>query len=252
MIISQIVGGLGNQLFQYASARQLSLILNQEIYLDLSFFETYHNPDVFRLDKYNVNYKLAVPADIERLKRRNATGLAAKFYRKLFKKPYYLNSSNHFDQRWLLTNNWDKLKKFKDVYISGYLANPSFFYRIEDLLKEEFTLKVELNKENKEMMKKIEASNAVMLHVRRGDYVNNNFFVSQPVSYYVNAIRRIKENIDRPVMWSGHEKIYNQKTKPTIAISMMARPITWSSPLCPPASMRLSRTAPSAGGEPGS
>ena len=68
MIISQIVGGLGNQLFQYASARQLSLLLDQEIYLDLNFFDTYHDPDVFRLDKYKVHYKIANQEDIDRLK----------------------------------------------------------------------------------------------------------------------------------------------------------------------------------------
>ncbi len=201
MIISQIVGGLGNQLFQYAAARQLSLILEQEIYLDLNFFDTYHNPDVFRLDRYNVKYKIADQNDIDRLKRVNATGIAAKAYRKIFKKQYYLNTGNHFDQRWLLLNDWNKLKNYKDIYISGYLANPEFFYNIEGLLKKEFTLNGELNEANKQMMKKIESTDAVMLHVRRGDYVNNNFFVSQPISYYLSAIQKVKEKVKNPVFF---------------------------------------------------
>ena len=32
------MGGLGNQLFQYCFARSLSLDLNNELYLNLSFF----------------------------------------------------------------------------------------------------------------------------------------------------------------------------------------------------------------------
>lgn len=201
MIISEIIGGLGNQLFQYASARRMSLILNQDIYLNLNFFDTYHNPDVFRLDKYNVKYKVAEQQDIDRLKRISITGIGAKAYKKIVKRPLYQNSANHFDQEWLLANNWDKLKNKKDVYISGYLANPVFFYQIEDLLKKEFTLNCELNEANREMMEKIESSNAVMLHVRRGDYVNNNFFISQPVSYYTNAVKKIIEKVKNPVFF---------------------------------------------------
>ena len=151
MIISQIIGGLGNQLFQFAAVRRIAMALDQELYLDLNFFDTYENPDVFRLDKYNVNYKVANQEDIERLKRIQATGFFAKAYRKIFKEPYYHNSKYHFDQKWLMLNNWNKLKKFQDVYISGYLANPAFFYEIEDLIKKEFTLKVELNTQNKLM-----------------------------------------------------------------------------------------------------
>lgn len=201
MIISEIVGGLGNQLFQYAAARQLSLIKDQDIYLNLNFFDTYHNPDVFRLDRYNVNYQIAKQKDIDRLKRVQATGFFAKAYRKVFKEPYYFNSKYHFDQKWLLTHNWDKLKKYEDLYISGYLANPKFFYQIEDLLKKEFTLKVDLNAANQKMMDKIQSCNAVMLHVRRGDYVNNNYFVSQPVSYYLEAIEQIKQEVKDPVFF---------------------------------------------------
>jgi len=201
MIISKIVGGLGNQLFQYASAKQLSIFLGQELYLDLNFFDTYNNPDVFRLDKYNVNYKIAKQEEITRLKRLTLTGLGTKVYRRLFKKPLYKNGTYHFDSNWIYKNDWNKLKKHKDIYLSGYFAREAFFYEIEDLLKKEFTLKDELNKENKQMLDIINSVDAVMLHVRRGDYVDNNFFVSQPLSYYKNGIQKIEEKVKNPVFF---------------------------------------------------
>ena len=41
MIIVQLTGGLGNQLFQYAMGRMLALKHNTQLKLDISFFETY-------------------------------------------------------------------------------------------------------------------------------------------------------------------------------------------------------------------
>ena len=41
MIIAKITGGLGNQMFQYALGRVLSLKNNTELKLDISAFETY-------------------------------------------------------------------------------------------------------------------------------------------------------------------------------------------------------------------
>ena len=38
-----------------------------------------------------------------------------------------------------------------------------------------------------------------MLHVRRGDYVNNSYFYSQPVSYYMDGIQKVNENVKDPV-----------------------------------------------------
>jgi hypothetical protein len=40
MIVVRLMGGLGNQLFQYAAAKQLSILNNAELYFDTSFFTT--------------------------------------------------------------------------------------------------------------------------------------------------------------------------------------------------------------------
>lgn len=38
-VIAKVIGGLGNQMFQYAAARSLSINKNVPLYLDLSKFE---------------------------------------------------------------------------------------------------------------------------------------------------------------------------------------------------------------------
>ena len=71
MIIAEILGGLGNQMFEYAHAYSLANILDKELFLDLSFFERYHGKDVFRLDKYNLEFKKADINKINKLQRKN-------------------------------------------------------------------------------------------------------------------------------------------------------------------------------------
>ena len=39
MIIVKLIGGIGNQLFQYAAARRLAHVNNTQLLLDLSWFE---------------------------------------------------------------------------------------------------------------------------------------------------------------------------------------------------------------------
>ena len=41
MIILKMIGGLGNQMFEIAFARMLSLEFNEKIYLDLSVYKKY-------------------------------------------------------------------------------------------------------------------------------------------------------------------------------------------------------------------
>src|SRR6267143_5170844 len=58
MIAVRIIGGLGNQMFQYAAARRLSVVHGTSLELDLTAFRTYHLHSGFRLNHF------ALPNDI--------------------------------------------------------------------------------------------------------------------------------------------------------------------------------------------
>ena len=51
MIISQIIGGLGNQMFQYAAGRAVSLEHREELLLDTSGFANYELHQGFELQR---------------------------------------------------------------------------------------------------------------------------------------------------------------------------------------------------------
>jgi len=192
MIIAEIIGGLGNQLFEYANAKALSLKLNQEVYFDLSFFDRYHRNDVYRLDKFNTNIPIATTNDIYRLKRHEKK---PDIYRKISRKlglSQYSNWKYHFDNSWFEKNNLSKLISLKNMYVSGYYGDERYFMEIKEIIRKEFTLKNSLNTENTKVLSHIENSNSVSIHVRRGDYINNPYFAEIPLDYYRRAINYIE------------------------------------------------------------
>ena len=62
MVITHILGGIGNQMFQYAAARALSLSKGQQLYLDVQDFEGYSLHSGFQLNTvFGLDAKLAGP-----------------------------------------------------------------------------------------------------------------------------------------------------------------------------------------------
>ena len=81
----KIIGGLGNQLFQYFFARSLKLKFNINVQLDLSDFE------IYKLHQYNLNNFLNLKLPISR----NRYSLTRLFFKKK-KKAIHLNLTKPF------------------------------------------------------------------------------------------------------------------------------------------------------------
>ena len=58
MIISHIIGGLGNQMFQYAAGRALSIHIKKNLAVDVQDFNQYELHNGYELEKiFNINNK---------------------------------------------------------------------------------------------------------------------------------------------------------------------------------------------------
>ncbi|MBU4289010.1 MAG: alpha-1,2-fucosyltransferase [Proteobacteria bacterium] len=221
MIIVRLIGGLGNQLFQYALARRLSLLHDVPLKLDISQFETYKLRR-YSLNVFNIIEDYATEGDIVRIKEK---GFAS--FRRLTEKllPYYKRSyiherSFHFDP--------NILKSSKDVYLEGYWQSERYFKYIEDIICREFTVKIKPDAINERTTEHINTVNAVSLHIRRVDYISNaaiyQFHGTCTLAYYQQAVEIISQKVSSPhffvfsddILWAKENLML---TYPTIFIS---------------------------------
>ena len=194
MIISHIVGGLGNQLFQYAIGRQLALLRKGDLFLDISGFASYRLRE-FCLPNLSLVYQMADEETIKWHQKR--TSRLYPFRRLLTpmnRFTYLKEKSMAYDASVLLHK--------ESVYLEGYWQSQNYFLGIRDRLLTE-CLPKKINDAAvhlRDQIKKTEG--AVSVHVRRGDYVDNKkthayHGVCGP-EYYKKAAETIRTNILNP------------------------------------------------------
>lgn len=200
MVILGLKAGLGNQLFQYAAARQLALEMNTDLYLDLSFYSACNerNERLFRLDLFNIDYLLAKEEDIRILKNRRNPGFIYRFSNKIGISSSYYKKSHWSDEE--LSMYYRGAKSSKSVYLSGWFSKPQYFRKISTQIISEFTPR-QLSTGAKYWLDSINATNSVAVHIRRGDYLTIDYFNKLPLSYYNSAIDYVKGRIKDPVFY---------------------------------------------------
>jgi hypothetical protein len=195
-VIVRIKAGLGNQLFQYATARRLAINENREIYFDLSFYNDDKFNGIYRLDKYNIDYKIASSEIVAKLKNKQNTPLFYRLPNKInIANPY--NKITHWKQKQLNQYLQGKLKVPKSIYLDDWFARPYNFGNIREVLLSEIVPNA-LSEASKNWQDEIENTNSVSIHIRRGDFVSNPHFHNLPVSHYINAINYIKARVHSP------------------------------------------------------
>jgi hypothetical protein len=192
MIITRLIGGLGNQLFQYAAARRISYVNNVTLKLDITGFGNYKLRS-YRLNNFNIVENIATIHEITKIKKGRILGRIDNFL------PYYIRSNikpknMNFDERILERKN--------NIYLDGYWQSEKYFEDIRDVISKEFTIKSDMDESNRLMAEQIEETNSVSIHVRRGDYATdaktNQFHGLCGLDYYSESIKRMNETIDNP------------------------------------------------------
>lgn len=171
MIIVKLMGGLGNQLFQYAAARSLALRHGAELKLDLSCLEAAQEGDTprdYALHHFNINGVKASRWESSVMAGEWSNILVGFIARRLQKAlRYCAYRENQFRVNPAFFSLSD------NVYLDGYWQSERYFANYEDVIREELTLRTPLSGKNLEVAEAMRGVNAVSLHVRRGDYVTN-------------------------------------------------------------------------------
>lgn len=200
-VVIKLMGGLGNQMFQYATGRALADHHHVALKLDITGYA--EDPlRKYELSLMNIRAEIATPKELRTVGTRSVTKLFwTPFVKNIFSKKRFNNRSLYFKEKSFMFD--PEIRNLKPpIYLEGYWQSERYFSNIFSALQSDFSLKISLDKLNQVILNKIISSNAVSLHVRRGDYVSNpttaQYHGVCPMDYYREAIDYMAKNTVNP------------------------------------------------------
>ena len=204
MIIAKLMGGLGNQMFQYAAARRLANANNAELKLDISFLESAQKgyiARVYELGSLNITAAIASSREVAEFTGRgksHSENLLRFFLRSIGlnkqRATVYKELHFHFDPQVLHLPD--------DTYLEGYWQSEKYFKDIGEIIRKEFTVKYPLEGKNLELSEMLAGSDSVGIHIRRGDYVTDQktrrVHGACGLDYYYTCVEEASKAIERP------------------------------------------------------
>ncbi len=199
MIVVRLLGGLGNQMFQYAAGRRAAVVNRWPLKLDVSGFQE-GSPRAYGLDALKVEGGFASPAEVRAITG-PPHGLGKRLHRirRRFKIGY----------RWTWIHE-DRLSMVDPKiiaapsysYFDGYWQSEKYFADIADTIRDDFRIESWVDPRAETIAGQIAGLESVSLHVRRGDYVTdlrtNQAHGTCGLGYYRESARQIALKVSRP------------------------------------------------------
>jgi len=187
MKIVKVLGGLGNQMFQYAFAKELEARSGERALLDLSRYEDYALHNGFELERlFNVDFAAADESDIRRLSTQ-ADSIVHRLRRKyLTKRTHYIDKHFGF--------NPEVFSLPGDRYYDGYWQSEKYFANARDSIRRMYSFALPLGRKNLDLLASMPRP-LCSLHVRRGDFLRSKNMNICGEPYYKNAICLIRERL---------------------------------------------------------
>lgn len=194
MVIVKLLGGLGNQMFQYAAGRRLAQVLETELTLDITRFE--RDPlRAYSLSHFHIQERFATQPEIESFFLKHPLHALLKQVSRRFGYTVIKESPRPSFVPQLLSATGN-------VYLKGFWQSEQYFQDIRPLLLQEFEFKDAPDVENQSTLAAIQESESVALHIRRGDYVTdaptNQMHGLCSLAYYQQAIETIAARVSQP------------------------------------------------------
>ncbi|MEG1018950.1 MAG: alpha-1,2-fucosyltransferase [Oscillospiraceae bacterium] len=207
MVIVNISGGLGNQMFQYAYSKLLEenkrevLLCKRDLQCpswnrlspknaqNKFYNENYHLHGYFLKDIFEIEADFADPHDLKKYSSNNIKNvllskLGCRTPKTISEKDFSaenLHGYAHTD--------------VDNAFVVGYWQQLSLYEKISNTLRQSFTFKKTLSEKNQETAFKIATTNSVSIHVRRGDFLKHpQLYPCLDASYYADAAKIISSH----------------------------------------------------------
>lgn len=196
-VVVGLSGGLGNQLFQYATGRALSLRRGVPLILDTSWFSARQSRR-YALDHFAVVATRVCAGGDHGYQQNKWMALAERIARRFAVRrmgaPVFRERYFHFDP--------SVSGLSAPVYLDGYWQSERYFSEIRDVLVNDFSLRSPMGLQSSEMLKQISESDAICVHVRRGDYVTNPVASAVhglcQLDYYYQGVKFVLDGMTNP------------------------------------------------------
>jgi len=164
MVVVELMGGLGNQLFQYAFGQRLANqwqvpLLVDDFLLTSRWLATLRNYTArpYELGVFGIDQPNSSPVNL------------AKSVLPFFSDTYLLREKEGFDLDALASE-----LPAPRVFCSGYWQSESYFKPVESMIRRQLKFQLTPSDHSQRMVSQIVSHpNAVFVHVRRGDYISN-------------------------------------------------------------------------------
>lgn len=221
MIRKEMVGRLGNQMFQYATIRALQELNGEDEIIELSFKKYVEaRGHKNELNMFNIK-EIKIVDKIEKNIAQNIIIFLIKTLEKIM--IYIIPKEKYEYKRYLLEKRvapilnklgiyfmkqgYYELKKTKakNKILIGYFESEKYFNHLREKLLLEFTPKAPIIKENINLYKNIKDLNSVCVTIRRGDFITDkkarkNHYICTP-EYFYEAIKVIQEKLENPMFF---------------------------------------------------
>ena len=201
-------GGLGNQMFQYAFYKASSF-MHRELWTTTAWYSFNNSHNGYELKKiFGISYckNLSLPFKfkkkpgkdkVQQLNEVQNSSLT-KILRNLLNNNPFVKFLEFPDSKY--DSEFLNMKRF--CIISGYFQNEKYFKDISDVIIKDFAFPIFADDSNIQISDKIQKTNSVSIHVRRGDYCGNSLYDGiATTDYYRNAVNYILKHVENPVFY---------------------------------------------------
>jgi len=193
-VIVGLSGGLGNQIFQYAAGLSLASRLQVPLVLDLSWFGGQKDRK-FALSPFNIEASQQNVCEwMSPTYQALVSRLSRRWFSKIMGVPVWHEPHFHY------TKNFGLIEK--SVFLEGYWQSELYFREHRSLLLQQLSLRGSMPLDCRNLLDEILESDAICVHVRRGDYLSNplaaKIYEPCSIEYYKKGVSEISETLRNP------------------------------------------------------